>query len=76
MIGIASGIHTSNFASIGRRVTADQTGDPWRSCLKATLNVHTHAILESQKRAIDKVAGLVLPIVPELSADLENGKVN
>ena len=34
------------------------------SDLKTTLNVYTHAIPESQKRAIDKVAGLLFPSVP------------
>lgn len=46
------------------------------SDLKTTLNVYTHAIPESQKRAVDKVAGLVFPNVPEFSPDPENGKVN
>ncbi len=46
------------------------------SDLKTTLNVYTHAIPESQKRAVDKVAGLVFPNVPEFSADPKNGKVN
>ena len=46
------------------------------SDLKTTLNVHTHAIPESQKRAVDKVTGLVFPNAPKFSADLENGKVN
>ena len=46
------------------------------SDLKTTLNVYTHAIPESQKRAIDKVANLLFPSVPEFSAGTENGKVN
>jgi len=39
-------------------------------------NVDTHAIPESQKRAVDKVAGFVFPNVPKFSADPENRKVN
>jgi integrase len=46
------------------------------SDLKTTLNVYTHAIPESQKRAVEKVAGLLFPNVPEFSAATENGKVN
>jgi integrase len=46
------------------------------SDLRTTLNVYTHAIPESQKRAVDKVACLVFPNVPKFSADPENGKVN
>jgi integrase len=46
------------------------------SDLKTTLNIHTHAIRESQKRAVAKVAGLVFPTVPEFSAGTENGKLN
>ena len=46
------------------------------SDLKTTLNIYTHAIPESQKRAVAKVAGLVFPTVPEFSAGAENGKVN
>jgi integrase len=46
------------------------------SDLKTTLNVYTHAIPDSQRRAADKVAGLVFPNVSKFSAGLENGKVN
>lgn len=46
------------------------------SDLKTTLNIYTHAIPESQKRAVAKVAGLVFPTVPKFSAGAENGKVN
>jgi hypothetical protein len=46
------------------------------SDLKTTLNIYTHAIPESQKRALAKVAGLVFPSVPEFSARTENGKLN
>ena len=46
------------------------------SDLKTTLNVYTHAIPESQKRAVDKVAGLVFPKVPKFAAGSENEKVN
>jgi len=47
-----------------------------QSDLKTTLNVYTHAIRESQKRAVAKVAGLMFPNVPEFSANPENGNVN
>ena len=46
------------------------------SDLKATRNIYKHAIPESQKRALAKVAGLVFPKVSEFSAGTENGKVN
>jgi integrase len=46
------------------------------SDLKTTLNVYTHAIPESQKRAVEKVAGSLFPNVPEFSTATENGKVN
>jgi integrase len=46
------------------------------SDLKTTLNVYTYAILESQKRAVGKVAGLLFPGVSEFSANSENGKGN
>jgi integrase len=46
------------------------------SDLKTTLNIYTHAIPESQKRAVDKVAGLLFLSVPEFSAVTENGKPN
>jgi len=45
------------------------------SDLKTTLNVYTHAIPESQKRAADKVAGLLFPDVPEFSVSTENGPI-
>ena len=38
--------------------------------------IYTHAIPESQKRAVAKVAALVFPSVPQFSASTENGKVN
>ena len=43
---------------------------------KTTLNVYTHAIPESQKRAVDKVAGLAFPNVPKFSAGSKNENVN
>jgi integrase len=45
------------------------------SNLKTTLNVYMHTIPESQKRAIDKVAGLLFPSVPVFSGH-GNGSVN
>jgi integrase len=46
------------------------------SDLKTTPNVYTHAIPESQKRAVEKVAGLLFPSVPEFSVATVNAKVN
>jgi integrase len=46
------------------------------SDLKTTLNVHTHAIPESQRRAVNKVAEVPFPNVPKFSEGTENGKVN
>ena len=38
--------------------------------------IYAHAIPESQKRAVDKVAEILFPNVPKFSADTENGKMN
>jgi len=46
------------------------------SDLTTTLNVYTHAIPESQRRAVDKVAGLLFPSVPQFSGGTKNGSVN
>ena len=46
------------------------------SDLETTLNVYTHAIPESQKRAVDKVAAMLFADVRKISAATENGKVN
>jgi len=46
------------------------------SDLKTTLNVYTHGIPESQKRAVDKVAEILFPNVPKFSGNLERKGVN
>jgi len=46
------------------------------SDLETTLNVYTHAIPESQKRAVDKVAELLFPSVPKFSVATENRNTN
>jgi hypothetical protein len=46
------------------------------SDLKTTLNIYTHAIPKSQRRAVDKVAGLLFPGVPQFSAEMENRAVS
>jgi integrase len=46
------------------------------SDLETTLNVYTHAIPESQKRAVDKVANILFPNVPNSSGSLERKDVN
>ena len=46
------------------------------SDLETTLNVYTHAIPESQKRAVDKVAEILFPNVPKFSGNLERKDVN
>ncbi|HXU19790.1 MAG TPA: site-specific integrase [Verrucomicrobiae bacterium] len=46
------------------------------SDLGTTLNVYTHAIPESQKRAVDKVAEILFPNVPKFSGNLERKDVN
>jgi integrase len=46
------------------------------SDLKTTLNVYTHAIPESQKRAVGKVAGLLFPLAFPSPAATEIGKGN
>jgi len=46
------------------------------SDLETTLNIYTHAIPESQKRAVDKVAEVLFPNVPKFSDSLQNNSVN
>ena len=46
------------------------------SDLETTLKVYTHAIPESQKRAVDKVAEILFPNVPKFSGSLERKDVN
>ena len=46
------------------------------SDLETTLNVYTHAIPESQKRAVDKVAEILFPNVPKFSESAGSGKPN
>jgi len=41
-----------------------------------TTMIYAHAIPESQKRAVDKVAEILFPSVPKFFADTENGKMN
>jgi integrase len=46
------------------------------SDLKTTLNIYTHAIPESERRAVERVAGILFPNVPKSSGSTENGKAN
>lgn len=46
------------------------------SDLETTLNIYTHAIPESQKRAVDKVAEILFPSVPKFSDSSGSGKPN
>jgi integrase len=46
------------------------------SDLGTTLNVYTHAIPESQRRAVDKVANIVFADVRKMAATVESQKVN
>jgi integrase len=46
------------------------------SDLETTLNVYTHAIPESQRRAVDKVAEILFADDRKISATAENQKVN
>lgn len=46
------------------------------SDLETTLNVYTHAIPESQKRAVDKVAEILFPNVPKFSDTVNLETVN
>lgn len=46
------------------------------SDLETTLKVCTHPIPESQRRAIEKVAGILFPNVPELAASTRDGRAN
>lgn len=44
------------------------------SDLKTTLNVYTHPIPESQRRAVDKLAAILFPNVPKLAHSDQNGE--
>jgi integrase len=46
------------------------------SDMETTLNVYTHAIPESQKRVVDKVAEILFPNVPKFVGAVENSNVN
>jgi integrase len=46
------------------------------SDLETTLNVYTHAIPESQRRAVDKVAGILFADDRKIPAAAENQKAN
>lgn len=46
------------------------------SNLETTLNVYTHAIPESQRRPVDKVAEILFPSVPKFAVNPKNGSVN
>jgi integrase len=46
------------------------------SDLETTLNVYTHAIPESQRRAVDRVAEVLFPNVPKFVAGKETERVN
>jgi integrase len=46
------------------------------SDLKTTLNIYTHAVPESERRAVERVAGILFPNVPKFSGPTENGKAN
>jgi integrase len=46
------------------------------SSLETTLNVYTHAIPESQRRAVGKVAKIVFPNVPKFAKTAQSRKVN
>lgn len=46
------------------------------SDVETTLNIYTHAIPESQRRAVEKVAGILFPSVPNFSVAPENERPN
>jgi integrase len=46
------------------------------SSLETTLNVYTHAIPESQRRAVGKVAKILFPNVPKFAQTVQSEKVN
>jgi integrase len=46
------------------------------SDLETTLNVYTHAILDAQRRAVDKVADILFTKVHNIVTAAENEKVN
>jgi integrase len=47
------------------------------SDLETTLNTYTHVIPESQRRAVDRVAGVLFSIVLKLDPDSkEPGRIN
>ena len=46
------------------------------SDLETTLNIYTHAIPDSQRRAVEKVAAILFPNVPKLTGQAETGRAN
>jgi integrase len=46
------------------------------SDLETTLNIYMHAIPDSQRRAVEKVAEVLCPLVPNFGGDIPEGTVN
>ncbi|MCI0724359.1 MAG: site-specific integrase [Acidobacteria bacterium] len=46
------------------------------SDLETTLNIYTHAIPDSQRRAVEKVAAILFPNVPKSAVQAETGRAN
>src|SRR5258708_6254451 len=67
--------HATQLAEVGESLRTAQSllG---HSDLETTLNVYTHAIPDSQRRAVDKVAEVLFTNVHKISAATENQKVN
>lgn len=67
--------HATQLAEVGESLRTAQAllG---HSDLETTLNVYTHAIPESQRRAVDKIAEVLFTNVHKISAATENKKVN
>ncbi len=67
--------HATQLAEVGESLRTAQSllG---HSDLETTLNVYTHAIPESQRRAVDKIAEVLFTNYHKISAATENEKVN
>jgi hypothetical protein len=44
--------------------------------METTLNIYTHAIPDSQRRAVEKVGEILFPNVPKLAGSAETRKAN
>jgi len=56
--------------------SANQANPLGHSDLETTLNIYTHAIPDSRRRAVEKVAAILFPNVPKFTGPAETGRAN